>query len=745
MTDAIALQGLHVRRYKNFRDAYVPWSDGVAIFGVNGAGKTNLLECLALLMGTGRTLHLAHDRLLRPAADDLAVDVRVDSSHLPLPPDDAFPLAGLPLNTIESIPGIHRATLDADWWRGLGALAGATFAEALGTSSLPSQLVDLLVASSEQPVIRYTLTRVDLKSEQDEHVIRTFARVLLTQVLPDWLRDVAPALPDEFAPLRTALAAGGDGSAGGWPLVVLPGPWKPPVLVEWLARARASSEAAADLAVQFDDNFPPAEEIADRLQGLEVVQAEDADAFWFLHVVAATAANEDLALTLPYLRARPVGEAAADLAFDDTRAGDVGVERTRTLQDGFLEPFSAGERRWVDEAVATAARTLTSQGGQWKWQAQVLNSVDPDDLIEDLLPVADAVADEVRSNEWFTAEAMQIMLGAVESKLLGAMRVRLAAQDVVGRTWNELTNPAVLSLRPHLTVRVFDEPEAHLHPAAQRLIASALERLRLRGNHVVITSHSPHFLALPSWGLIHAQSTSEGSTLSSLTPDDLDARKALAGQMGLTRGELLTSIGYLLVVEGEGDRMVLEQFYGDLLRDAGVGIVRMHGTDNLLATADMDFVQRYLDVPVGVLLDYTRIDVVNSSTPTRDLGSEEQQLRHLRASCRKRRRRIDEYTINRPDIVACLDADLIRDAAPQFPGWAQVLSRYRKLSIRPSFKPWLKREYAVDLEHLDKVKSLVDGMVARGSQPTPDLGVQVRMILQAADTGSWSSASPDAT
>lgn len=99
-------------------------------------------------------------------------------------------------------------------------------------------------------------------------------------------------------------------------------------------------------------------------------------------------------------------------------------------------------------------------------------------------------------------------------------------------------------MRPHLTVRVFDEPEAHLHPAAQRQIATALERLRLRGDHVVITSHGPHFLGVPGWRLVHAQTTAEGSTLSVLSPEDLDARKALAGQMGLTRGELLAHIAY---------------------------------------------------------------------------------------------------------------------------------------------------------------------------------------------------------
>ncbi len=89
----------------------------------------------------------------------------------------------------------------------------------------------------------------------------------------------------------------------------------------------------------------------------------------------------------------------------------------------------------MDEAVASAARTLKTHGGQWKWQAQALDSINPDVLLEDLLSVADAVAAEVRSNGWFTADAMQMLLGAVESKLLAEMRARLAAQDSIHRSW----------------------------------------------------------------------------------------------------------------------------------------------------------------------------------------------------------------------------------------------------------------------------------------------------------------------
>ena len=45
--DAQRIVGVEVRRYKNLVDVWLPWSDGVALFGINGAGKTNLLECLA--------------------------------------------------------------------------------------------------------------------------------------------------------------------------------------------------------------------------------------------------------------------------------------------------------------------------------------------------------------------------------------------------------------------------------------------------------------------------------------------------------------------------------------------------------------------------------------------------------------------------------------------------------------------------------------------------------------------------
>ncbi|MDE9364742.1 AAA family ATPase [Luteipulveratus sp. YIM 133132] len=46
------------------------------------------------------------------------------------------------------------------------------------------------------------------------------------------------------------------------------------------------------------------------------------------------------------------------------------------------------------------------------------------------------------------------------------------------------------------TILVIDEPEANLHPLAQRWLATRLNRLAAPGLQVVITTHSPHFVDL---------------------------------------------------------------------------------------------------------------------------------------------------------------------------------------------------------------------------------------------------------
>ena len=122
----------------------------------------------------------------------------------------------------------------------------------------------------------------------------------------------------------------------------------------------------------------------------------------------------------------------------------------------------------------------------------------------------------------------------------------------------------------------------------------------------------------------------------------------------------------------------------------------MFGTGHLLATAELDFIDEYMDVPILVLLDNTRVERVKAGKPVTD---EEKKLWHLQRSCRQRSA-VDVLWAAAPDVVCYLSEAAIREIAPDFPGWQQVIAAFRRhesRGSRPAFKTWLRDHYAVDL------------------------------------------------
>lgn len=365
--------GVSVREYKNLRDVWLAWSQGLAIFGANGSGKTNLLECLALLLGTVETVSLARPRLHTPAAGALAVVVRTLSTELPAQPSTDVrwaenpELAEVVRNVGDVQPAFVRWAGDGRWWRSLGVTEGANFHDGIKRAGLPHQLTAFLTDVSATPVIMYGLESIDLDPEVDANVrtvprrvARRFSRTLVVEEVPDSVAVLADTLPDVFAPLRRALAEP-DSRIGGWiPLLELPPTDHAPAELQWLPRPRTDREIDVDVNQALGIAFQPTLDLLNVMERrLPVATAPDVfDCYWWLHGIGQEHAMAELNATAPgvsIVAAQPEGtpltmiKDLANFRIEVAGAGTVG--RLGMDEGPVLDQLSAGQRRWADEAL----------------------------------------------------------------------------------------------------------------------------------------------------------------------------------------------------------------------------------------------------------------------------------------------------------------------------------------------------------------------------------------------------------
>jgi len=777
------LVGVEIRAYKNLRDVWIPWHGGLAFFGVNGSGKTNVLECLALLMGTRRTLDLAAPRIAHPRPGDLALLARPGLAALPWPAGLVLAWAG-PLATTRrrsgvgrdgSVAVLDRAVADAAWWRQLGATRGRTFTESLSSSSLPAVLREYLAGLTRDPVLGYRLIDVE-RSPSDEDagspaVVRRFQLTLLAADLPEDIAVLARSatLPSVLSPLRDWSRrresepktgqvedldrAGQDSEDEGpdlrrWqPVMSLPDTPEPPAALQWLARSRTSEEIDRDMREALAAARRGVDSLAEVL-GNAADQLPSHPWRTWLHESGTKRAHDELQITLPGLSVlATAGDDGFRLMVDP---GDGPIELGGSGVVDALEYLSSGERRWVDEALATATQELLDLARLASLQSGLLEGVGEGGTTGGFRAALQQRASGAGAVLSSSAGSLAGMLQGLQPALIASIfgpaaarsRPRPGAPTLEGHGFGD--TPLVL-LAAQTTVRVFDEPEAHLHPAAQRMVSGAVQRLRARGSNVVIASHSAHFLELPDWTTIHVRRGPNGATVEALPEDWGGAQSLLAKEMGLNRGELLAGINAVLVVEGTHDQRMLSRLYGNELRAAGVAILRMHGTSNLIATVELDLINRYLDVPMIVLLDYTHVDRVLAGTWE---TSEERKLAELQRSSRRRDKPFTLLGLHRPDVVCYLNEEALRERYPSFPGWSTVLERFEGIEPRPPFKSWLKSEFAVDITKWRRINQILTIMLRRDLPPVDEMTAVVGQVVdQVVDqvptpfrSPSWSTA-----
>jgi len=151
-------------------------------------------------------------------------------------------------------------------------------------------------------------------------------------------------------------------------------------------------------------------------------------------------------------------------------------------------------------------------------------------------------------------------------------------------------------------ILIVEEPEAHLHPLAQRWLAQHMRQLAEDGLQIILTTHSPAFLSIEGLdGLVLVSKDADGAShtlqldAASLTvravslgapPSKVNQATIIPFYAAAATEEILSGLfaNAIVLVEGPTEALSLPVYFGkvnlDILRE-GIAIIPVHGKGNL--------------------------------------------------------------------------------------------------------------------------------------------------------------------
>lgn len=252
---------------------------------------------------------------------------------------------------------------------------------------------------------------------------------------------------------------------------------------------------------------------------------------------------------------------------------------------------------------------------------------------------------------------------------------------------------------------IADEPEAHLHPAAVRSVHTWLTQLAGSAATVLVATHNPAMLDGPSAAIsrVLVQQTSEGTKLRLMTGALADELTDVSDDLGLTKGELLLLTRLAMFVEGPHDRIILDEWFGEELRSAGIHVYPVHGVDNLVGLAESE-IMTALGIRIATLSDNTSAPRAKSNRArVRTRG--ESAVARLLAEAARTGVQVHPVGLTQPDILYYLDKTVCQQAAPAFPGWPEAATERAREGGRDPWKKWVESRYGLSLSR-DSVREL---------------------------------------
>lgn len=289
-------------------------------------------------------------------------------------------------------------------------------------------------------------------------------------------------------------------------------------------------------------------------------------------------------------------------------------------------------------------------------------------------------------------------------------------------------------------ILLFDEPELHLHPVAQREAGQWLTQRLIGGDvsAVVAATHAPTLLGATPSGtrVLSMQRSGERTEVRELTGDMLTELDALATTAGLGREAWLFFTRAVLVVEGWHDRQILERFFGEELGRWRCRLLVLDGTKNSNRLLDSEFLGES-GLPLFVLFDNVRLDKVRHTDDGERLSDEERQVSKLLN--RSQEHDLTFLPYEEPDILCALPRVAVerrfdRHAFEKLRGsddyWTDEINAWRaeiEPGHRKSFKNWIAQDRLGLSPQTDLVAELTR-RVEPGDLPSPALRRAMREL-----------------
>jgi hypothetical protein len=286
-------------------------------------------------------------------------------------------------------------------------------------------------------------------------------------------------------------------------------------------------------------------------------------------------------------------------------------------------------------------------------------------------------------------------------------------------------------------VVIVDEPERHLNPRLQRQAASWLQALVERsGTPCLAASHSVAFLSLPRPAVFaHVRRDGPRVEVERLDPSTLDALDEAAADLGFVRGELLSTVGCFLLVEGVHDQIVIDRIFERELRDAGVYVIPIRGGGRK-TLFDADALWRFTTAPAALAVDNIDPNVLAAAqagdvnalaTLTRAGSSEESKAAGvLLAHAQGKGRELHLLAHPGMDLIDTLDDAAVIAVYSRYPGVGKMQDAW-EAHVRAAAaegttvsagtrKTWLQAEYGIDNSR-DAYTKIADAHVRLGRRP----------------------------